>query len=446
MEKKYDLIIIGTGPAGRTAIAECQSAQLKMAVIESREYGGTCTLRGCNPKKVLTGSTEVVSQSADLEGKGIKKRAEIDWPELIRFKRSFTEGIPEAVEKEYKDAGIDTYHGTARFNGKNSVRVGEDILTGKHIFIGSGAVPRPLKIEGDEQVITSAQFMELDALPKSVLFVGGGYISLEFGHVAARAGAKVVILEMTDRFLTKFDQDLVSLLVEASKKIGIEFYANTPVKSVEKSGKTCIVHAGKDGEKRFEAGVVVHGAGRVPDLDHLQLDQAEVDTSPKGIVVNEYMQSVSNPSVYAAGDAVATPFLLTPTATYEARIAAHNLIQGNRMKAHLSIVPSAVYTSPTLASVGMSEAQLKQDQIGYKKKVKHSFSSSRRIGLEHSGAKILLEDASNRILGAHLLLPRAEEIINILALAMHLRLDTNAMQEMVWTFPSFVYDIKELFD
>jgi glutathione reductase (NADPH) len=445
MIKEYDLIVIGTGPAGRTVLAKCQEGNLKVAAVESRKFGGTCALRGCNPKKVLAGAAEVIARSADMCGRGIKRPCEIAWPELIQFKRTFTDGIPKQVEKELHDLEIDTYHGSAKFTGRSTIRVKEDILSAKHFFIGSGSRPRPLNIEGEELVLTSDQFMERDELPQSIIFIGGGYISMEFAHIAARAGSKVIILELTERLLPKFDQDLVAMLVEESKTIGIEAHVNMPVSSVKKQNRGFTVYAGKNGETHFKGGLVVHGAGRIPDIDHLGLEDAQVTVSKQGIEVNDCMQSISNPSIFAAGDAVTTPFQLTPTAEIEAKVAAKNIIKENSAKLDTFIVPSAVFTVPPLASVGMGEDDLKEGNVEYEEKFWDSFPSSKRIGLKRSGAKIFVDKNTNRILGAHLFLPHAEEVINIIALAMRNHLTVDQLNEMVWTFPTSFSDITEIF-
>jgi glutathione reductase (NADPH) len=448
MTREFEVIVIGSGVAGGAIASQCRSAGLSVAVVESRDYGGTCPLRGCNPKKVLISAAEVIGRSLDMSNKGLRAKSEIDWPELMRFKRTFTEGVPERVEKWLDDSGIETLHGPARFVGKNTIQAGDAIFTGKYIAVCTGAVPQRLGIPGEKHVITSDQFLELEHLPPAITFVGGGYISFEFAHLTARAGSKAAIIQRAASPLKRFDQDLVQMLVKTSEEMGIDIRSNIPVRSVEKTGDIFVVRAGKDGEYEFKSDLVVHGGGRVPDIENLWLKKAGVEASVRGIVVNDYMQSVSNPSVYAAGDATTTPLPLTPTASLEASAAAHNIIHGNTLKVDRTGIPSAVFTIPPLASVGMREEEAQARGIEYERKFEdtsRSF-SSKIIGLKHSGIKVLIDKKSNAILGAHIFGHHAEEVINVFAMAIRLNLSVDHIKNVIWAYPCAVYDIKHLFD
>ena len=195
----YELIIIGSGPAGQAVISECHSWGIRIAMVEARELGGTCPLRGCDPKKVLVGAAEIIRRARGLEGRGIRSRDKIQWPDLFRFKKTFTDPIPAEMEKRLREYGVDLYRGPARFAGKNRLQIGENILTGRHLVIATGAVPRKLDIPGEEWILSSDQFLDLEALPDSIVFIGGGYISFEFAHLAAQAGAKAVIVHRSAR-------------------------------------------------------------------------------------------------------------------------------------------------------------------------------------------------------------------------------------------------------
>src|SRR5260370_67508 len=197
-----------------------------------------------------------------------------------------------------------------------SVEVGEGTLGGRYVVIATGARHAPLGIAGEDLLTTSTQFLDLDALPRRIVFVGGGYIAFEFAHIAARAGAQVQVLHRGSRPLEKFDPDLVAMLVQASWELGIEVQVNRAVTAIERQCDHLLVHA-RTGAQEYtvEADLVVHAAGRVPEIDDLDLAAAGVARENEGISVNEYLQSVSNPAVYAAGDAVASggvPF--TPAA------------------------------------------------------------------------------------------------------------------------------------
>jgi glutathione reductase (NADPH) len=326
------------------------------------------------------------------------------------------------------------------------VEVNGKAFTGKHVFIATGAVPRPLDIQGEEHIITSDRFLELDNLPRRILFVGGGYISFEFAHVAARGGAAVTILHRSEQVLKGFDPDLVKMLAESSREEGIEVYRDTPLHSLERNEAGLIIHAGEGGSKTFTADLVVHGAGRVPGLKELDLQTAGVDATEKGISVNSYMQSTSNPAVYASGDVADTLPPLTPTASLEANVAAENMLHGNRIEVDHVGIPSVVFTYPPLAMVGMLEQQLKDNNIEYDKEFQDTASwfSSRRIGLKHSGIKLLLSKKDKKILGAHILGNHAEEAINVFALALRLDLTAEDLKRVVWSYPSSVYEIKNI--
>jgi glutathione reductase (NADPH) len=220
MAEKFDLVAIGTGSGASAVAHRCRSAGWKVAIVDSRPFGGTCALRGCDPKKVLVGAADAIDWSRRMEGRGIRGDARIDWPELMRFKRSLIEGVPKNREEGLARDGIAAFHGRARFVGPTSVRVGEAVLEARHVVVAAGMKPADLKIPSTEHLTTSDQFLELDQLPRRIAFVGGGYISFEFAHVAARAGAEVTILHRGERPLPRFDPDIVDLLVERTRKLG----------------------------------------------------------------------------------------------------------------------------------------------------------------------------------------------------------------------------------
>lgn len=446
MERKSDLIVIGSGSAASAVAYKCRAAGWDVAVIDSRPFGGTCALRGCDPKKVLVGAAELVDWNNRMAGQGVtSKSAQIDWPELMRFKRTFTEPVPQNREKGFSKAGVAAFHGGARFVDQTTIKVNNDTLTGRHVVIATGARPATLNIPGEEHVTTSGQFLELEKLPERIIFVGGGYISFEFAHVAARAGARVRILHRGARPLTGFDPDLVSQLVQATRDIGVDIQLNTAVKAIEKDSDQLLVRASEEnGEQTFEADLVVHGAGRVPEIDDLDLENGGVNSGPNGVLVNEYLQSVSNPAVYAAGDAAASGGLpLTPVAGIEGLVVASNLLEGNHRTADYAGVPTVAFTIPPLASVGLQEETARERGLKFKisRGDTSGWYSSRRVGIKQSGFKVLVEEESGRILGAHLFGPHAEEVINIFALAIRLGLRAADLKKMPYAYPSSSSDV-----
>jgi glutathione reductase (NADPH) len=473
----FDLIVIGTGTAASTTAHECSSVGWKVAIIDSLSFGGTCALRGCDPKKVLVEAVKVVDSAQRHQNKGVlgSDKVHIKWSDLIRFKRTFTEPFPKYREEGYKKAGIVPFHGHARFVGWNAIKVeGEEekggnnknnntaVLNGKRILVATGAKPMELNIPGSANITTSDQFLEFgeDRLPNRIVFVGGGYISFEFAHIAARAGAKVTILHRGKQPLEHFDPDLVNMLVQKSQDLGIDIHLQSAVEKIDKSSdddgsyavqysNTSIASNSSNQKKKtttqIECDMVVHGAGRIPNTHGLDLAAAGVEHTMQGIKVNEYLQSVSNPSIYAAGDVAASGGLpLTPVATYEGRLVATNLIKGNVLKSNYSGLPSVVFTIPPLTSVGMQEKEAKEAGFRFRTKYENtaSWASSRRVGESCSGFKVLIEEDSNRILGAHILGPHAEEVINIFSMAIRLGLTAKDLGDpLLYTYPTNSSDV-----
>jgi len=437
--KKYDLIVIGTGSTGSSVAYTCRTSGWKVAIIDSRPFGGTCALRGCDPKKILVGAAEIINRSIDLKSRGIKKEPKINWRDLMNFKNSLIKSTPKNNEKAYKRAGIDSYHGQAVFTGKNILKIGKQEIEGKYIVIATGAKPRKLNISGEKFVTLSDEFLETKKLPKDIIFIGGGYVTFELAHVAACAGAKVKILHRSKDVLKNFDKDLVNILLKEFKEIGIEVILNTPAKSIEKKGKELIVHSRK---KKFKAHMVVHGAGRVPDIEDLNLEKAWVKYNEKGVIVNDYLQT-SNPKIYSGGDSAASGMPLTPVAGLHGKVIAENLLKKNSTKVNHKITASVVFTYPPLASVGLREEEAKKKGIKYEKRFvdTSSWYNSRRIGLKYSGYKILT-DKKGHIIGVHLLYPNADDVINMFVLAIENKLKTEDFIDYLFSYPSNSYDIK----
>src|SRR3989442_4877237 len=332
MATTFDVIVIGTGSAAQSVAYKVREAGQSVAVIDSRPFGGTCQLRGCDPKKVLVGVSELVDWSQRMQGKGFGGPVlSINWPDLIRFKRTFTDPAPHENEQAFAGAGILTRHGRAHFVDRTTVEVEGETLVGRHVVIAGGARHATLGIPGENLLTTSTQFLELERLPRRILFVGGGYIAFEFAHVAARAGAEVRVLHRGSRPLPKVDPDLVGTLVEVTKGLGVEVGLNTEVVAIERQADRLLVHARTTGqEQAFEADMVVHSAGRVPEIDDLDLQTAGVARTAAGVSVNDYLQSVSNPAVYAAGDAVDSGGVsLTPPAGVAGAVGGRNPLQGH---------------------------------------------------------------------------------------------------------------------
>lgn len=205
MNRKYDLVVIGAGTAAMGVASRVRTAGWTVAVADFRPFGGTCALRGCDPKKLLISATSAIDQVTRMHGKGVAGDVRIEWSELMGFKRTFTDPVPERQEANYREKSIDTFHGRAMFTGRSTLEIAGEAVEARHIVLASGAKPVRLNIPGEEHLVTNEGFLTLDALPARIVLVGGGYIAAEFSHIAALAGAKVTVLQRADRMLKNFD-------------------------------------------------------------------------------------------------------------------------------------------------------------------------------------------------------------------------------------------------
>lgn len=237
MTQAFHLVVIGSGAAAQTVAARCRSAGWTVAMVDTRPFGGTCALRGCDPKKVLVGAAAAVDAARLLSGKGVGPESlAIDWAELIRFKRTFTDPYPAKLQARLAREGIVAFQSPARFVSPTDVAVDASVLRARRaIIIATGARPADLPIDGREHLLSSDQFLDLQSLPSSVAFVGGGYISFEFAHVAARAGARVMMLHRDDRPLGEFDTGLVDRLIARTRALGVDLQLNAEVREIRRA-------------------------------------------------------------------------------------------------------------------------------------------------------------------------------------------------------------------
>ena len=445
MTKTYDLIVIGGGTAGNGVARMAAEAGWSVASIDSEPHGGTCALRGCDPKKMLVAVTEGVEWAENMEGKGLEAQPSVNWPDMIAFKRSFTEAMPPRIEAGLEKAGIDVLHGLARFTGPNTIELNGETLTAKHFHIATGARPMTLNIPGEEHLTTSTEFLELPERPNRIAFVGGGFIAMEFAHIVKRAGAReVTVLEMMDRPLGPFDPDLVAMLVEATEELGVDLRTKAKVAKIEKQGDEFTVTVETpDGTETITCDLVVHGTGRVPNIDRLNLEAAGVEYSRRGIKVSDAMRT-TNPAIFAAGDCAASGPKLTPVSAFEGRVAGKNLLAGeDERTVDYPPIPSVVFTLPMVATVGLSEAVAREQGLKFDTHFEKTgdWYSSLRVGAKHTGFKVLVEEGSGQILGAHLIGPGSEEQINLFAMAMGAGQTANQIKAMIFAYPSYASDI-----
>ncbi len=438
----FDTIVIGSGTSAHFCITMLNMAGRNVAVVDERPYGGTCALRGCQPKKYLVANAEAVAMADHLGGIGLQGAVRTDWAALQKLKNDFLDGIPEGEAESFEKAGVKTFFGKARLAGPDQVAVGGETLKADHIVLATGAVPRRSNIPGIEHTRDSEYFLNLSELPERVVFIGGGYISFEFAHVAARAGSRATILHRSARPLKQFDPDMVDIVVEAGEAAGISLIVDESPDKIEELASGYRLH-GKSGA-HYETDLIIEATGRVPNLTVLEGDHGNVDHSPRGITVNERLQSVSNPRVYAIGDCAASGAMLAPVADEQGKAVARNILGSDPGPIVNPVVPSAVFTIPILAAVGLTESLARDRNLDFRvvTGATTDWPSSKRIGEKHAGFKVLINNIDDSIVGAHLVRHNASEVINIFALAMQFGIKARDLSEFPWAYPTYTSDLK----
>ena len=446
MVDSYDLIVIGAGMAGVAAATRCAGQGWRVAIVDAQPYGGTCALRGCDPKKILRRGAEIIDAARLMRGKGIDDPAlSINWADLMRHKRGFTDPVAHNLERDLASHGVDTLHGHARFLDDHRVDIAGRPLEARRFLVAAGARPRSLDFPGHEHLIDSTDFLDLKTLPRRILFVGGGFVSFELAHIVARAGSAPTIIDRRPRPRKGFDPALVDLLIGRSRQAGIAVRPASAIRVVspDASGYRVTVET-SGGPETIACDLVVHGAGREADLASLDLAAAGVEWGMRGVSVAGHLQSTTNPAVYAAGDSADAPGMpLTPVAVFEGKVAASNMVNGTTRTPDYAGVPTAVFTIPELARVGMLEHEAAHSGLNVDVRYHDTggWYSNYRTGETTAAAKILVDRATDRVVGAHLLGPEYAELINILGLAIKLGLTTRQLKSMTAAYPTVGSDL-----
>ncbi|SLN75431.1 dihydrolipoyl dehydrogenase family protein [Oceanibacterium hippocampi] len=448
MVQSFDTIIIGGGNAGFGASAILHEAGRNIAFVEERDFGGTCPNRGCTPKKVLVAAAQAMHgiERAPVHGIEVGK-ARLDWARLIDRKHDLISDIPGAMLETAEKRGT-VFRGKATFAGPDRIRVDGRTIAADNIVIATGSKPRPLPIPGAEHMITSDEVLTERDLPGEVIFIGGGVIAMEFAHVYARAGAKVTILEATPRLLPAMDADAVAILHRETERLGVTVETGVEVKEITRAGDGLSVAYERDGnEHALRADRVVNGAGRIANVGELDLDAADIAHDEIRIDVDDFLRSTSNPSVWVAGDSLVGSAQLSPLATYEGRIVGQNIVHGPVRKPDYTVIPSAVYTVPALSAVGLTEAEAGAAGIKVKAKTVDmtDWLAARTHAETVAWSKVLVEEKSDRIVGAHMIGHHGEDLIHLFALAMRHGITATELQETLFAFPTFSADLKSVF-
>jgi glutathione reductase (NADPH) len=447
--EKFDVVILGGGNAGIGVTGPARRAGMSVAMIESRDLGGTCPNRGCTPKKILVAAGHALHEieRAAVHNISVGKPG-LDWASLIDREKAIIKDIPVNLARAMVKRGVEVIEGQATFAGPDTIRVGDRMLQAKHIVIATGSKPRPLPIPGAEHMITSDEILSDRVLPSSAIFIGGGVISFELGHVYARADVRVMILEALPRLLPAMDADAVARLQTESERIGIGFKTTVVVKRIERAdGRLRVIFTHDGDEHAAEADRVVNGAGRIANIDELDLASGRVEHDRGRVAVDDYLRSVSNPGVYVCGDALATSPQLSPLATYEGDIVGRNIVDSAKHRPDYEGMATAVYTVPALAAVGLTEAAATQKGLAVDVHVNNMLGwlSAKTYAEAVAWSKIIVDRATDRVVGAHFVGHDGQELINVFGLAIKFGITARQLKDHVYAYPTFSADIKHMF-
>jgi mercuric reductase len=445
----YDLIVLGSGSAARDAAAKAESKYgAKVALAETTRWGGSCPNVACKPTKAYLVVAELVHDINELAGKlGIEVGpAKIDLARVKARKDSLKKPQPKWVE-DLSSAGFKTYEGEAVLVDANTVKVGEQELTAERILIATGSRTAVPPIEGIEEIdwVDHVSALELTELPESLLVVGAGPVGLEFAQMFARFGSQVTLVQSPGRISPRSDEQAAAVLQAALEEDGIEVILSARVKSVSSDGDEIVATvAPKEGEGSRELRVthVLLASGRVPNVEALRLEELGIERDRMGIVVDEHMRT-SVDGIWAAGD-VTGRHQFTPIAQYQARIAIDDMFGGDAPAVDYSVLPTAIFTEPELAGVGLTEQEAREQGIEHEtcvhdiKYVQRSSYKDQKLGLY----KILYEPGSRRLLGLHVVAPNGSDVVQGFSLALRLDATVDDLAAMHHVFPTFGEGVK----
>jgi pyruvate/2-oxoglutarate dehydrogenase complex dihydrolipoamide dehydrogenase (E3) component len=447
--ESFDLIVIGAGSAARSAAGKASEEYgARVAMIERVRWGGSCPNVACRPTKAYLVAAELAHDINTLaETIGLEvgpARANLA---KIKARKDSIRATQDQWRERLTGAGYAIFDGVASFEDGETVRVGEQLLSAERILVATGSRTAVPPVEGIAEIewLDHVSALELTELPESMLVVGGGAVGLEFGQAFARYGSRITIVDAVDRIAFRDDREGAAELAGAFEDEGIEIILNTFVKSVRQEGAEVVATlAPRDGGDARELRVsrILLAAGRVPNVEELELEKAGVELTKAGISVDGRLRTTAE-GIWAAGDVTGLA-QFTPIAQYQARLAAEDMFTGDAPEADYAVLPTAIFTDPELAGVGMTEDEAREAGLEFDV-VKHPLSAVTRAQYTDSKRglyKIVFETGSRRVLGVHVVNRAASEIVQGLALPMKMGMTVDDLASVHHTYPSLGEGLK----
>ncbi|MFP8965265.1 glutathione-disulfide reductase [Pokkaliibacter sp. CJK22405] len=414
----YDLFVIGAGSGGVRASRMAAGLGARVAVCEDRYMGGTCVNVGCVPKKLYSYAAHFSHDFEDAAGFGWQvAEPHFHWPTLRDNKKKEISRLNGIYRKMLGNAGVELIDGRGQVTGPNSVEVNGQSYTAERILIATGGWPFVPDVPGKELALTSNEIFDIESFPSRIVIVGGGYIAVEFASIFAGLGAETHLLYRGDLFLRGFDQEIREYLATEMKKKGVQIHFNTDVEAL--SGSPGKITLSLDNGQEMSASHVLYATGRVPNTAKLGLESAGVELDDKGAIkINDCFQT-NVPSIYALGDVV-DRIQLTPVALAEGTFLAHHLYGEGRPVPDYTNVASAVFSHPNIGTVGLTEEQAREKYadisvfVSEFKPMKHTLSGSD----ERCLMKLIVDKATDKVVGAHMIGADAGELIQGIAIAL----------------------------
>ena len=434
----FDVVVIGAGPGGYVAAIRCAQLGLKTAIVESREMGGTCLNRGCIPTKALLHSAEVYDQITK-EGKGLGIKAEnvtVDYKAVAARKAKIVKQLSGGVGALVKARKVTILNGTGKLTGKNSFDVDGKGYTAEKIILATGSEPVRIPIPGIDRagVLDSDGVLSSGTLPESVVIIGGGVIGIEFATLYNSFGKKVVVVEALPRILNTMDEDVSSTMQALLEGRGVEIHTGAKVVGIEDGLK--VVYEEGGAQASAEGEVVVVAIGRRPVTAGIGLEAAGVKTTEKGFIDVDDAMETNVPGIYAIGD-ITGKVQLAHVASAQAVVAAANAA-GQEKKMAYDIVPSCIYSSPEIASVGLTEAEAKAKGLQVKTGTFSTAGNGRSVilGCPDGFVKLVTEERTGEILGATIMAPHATDMIAEIAAAMKAEATVEEIADTIHPHPT----------